>query len=63
MKESLLSLMPGLLFVPAPSVMAGDIYFDGSNPGMQSNDSVRNTHGSIFPATSLTGNYGTVNAP
>lgn len=55
--------MPGLLFVPAPSVMAGDIYFDGSNPGMQSNDSVRNTHGSIFPATSLTGNYGTVNAP
>lgn len=54
--------MLGLLFVPTSSVMAEDIYFDGSIPGMQSNDPVQNAPGSIFPTTSLTGNNVTVNA-
>ncbi len=63
MKKSFLSLMVGLLFVPATSVIAEDIYFDGSIPGMQSNDPVQNVPGSLFPTTSLTGNNVTVNAP
>ncbi len=63
MKKSLVTLMVGLLFAPASSVMAEDIYFDGSNPGLQANDPVQNVPGSIFPTTSLTGNNVTVNAP
>lgn len=63
MKKSFLSLIVGLLFVPATSVIAEDIYFDGSIPGMQSNDPVQNVPGSLFPTTSLTGNNVTVNAP
>lgn len=55
--------MLGLLFVPVSSVMAEDIYFDGSNPSFQSNDPVQNVPGSIFPTTSFSGNNVTVNAP
>ena len=55
--------MVGLLFVPVSSVMAEDIYFDGSNPSMQSDDPVQHVPGSIFPTTSFSGNNVTVNAP
>lgn len=54
--------MVSLLFVPASSVMAEDIYYDGSNTSMLATDPAQSEPNSLFPVSSLSGNNVTVNS-
>lgn len=60
MKKSLLSLMVGLVFIPATSVLADSILYDGSDTGLLQTDPF-GTADSLFPANAISGNTVTVN--
>lgn len=62
MKKSLLSLLISLLFVPAASVLAEDIRYDGTDSGMLGTDPIFNTPDSLFP-NAFSGNTVIVDAP